>query len=417
VAVQLNAQKGAAYPEVRISEEGLALRVCVTLENRSGSTWRSDSFALGCQFFDPETNLFLMEGPWTAIPRDLPAGQATPMEIDVSLPPESGAYRIYISAMHQPDGWAYASGEPFLMIDAAVAEGRTRVLKHEISTMRALRFRNFRRNLPKLLMLPVQSIVRNRRLIRSMVRRDILARYRGSVGDVFWTVLNPLLLMITYFFVFGLVLQTRFGPDNSPTGFALYFLAGMLPWLAFSEPVGRSPYSIPEHRNFVKKLIFPLETIPVNYVVAGLVTECFAMAVFIAALLVIRGRIPITVVWLPLLLIPQLLFTLGLCWFLSALGAFVRDLGQIMGFVLTLWFFITPICYPEATLSKLPAPMLSLLNKNPMLIFVRAYRGMFLDGRAPGLRAIAILWIVSIIVFLLGHAWFHKLRKSFADFI
>ena len=223
--------------------------------------------------------------------------------------------------------------------------------------------------------------------------------------------------MITYFFVFGLVLQTRFGPDNSPTGFALYFLAGMLPWLAFSEPVGRAPYSIPEHRNFVKKLIFPLETIPVNYVVAGLVTECFAMAVFVAAVLVIRGHIPLTVLWLPLLLIPQLLLTLGLCWFLSALGAFVRDLGQIMGFVLTLWFFTTPICYPEATLSKLPPSMLSLLHLNPMLIFVRAYRAMFLDGHPPGLRGVAALWILSAIVFLLGHAWFHKLRKSFAEFL
>ena len=90
-----------------------------------------------------------------------------------------------------------------------------------------------------------------------MARRDVLARYRGSFGDVFWTVLNPLLLMGTYFFVFGIVLQTRFGPDASRTGFALYFLAGMLPWLAFSEPVGRSPHVIWEHRNFVKKLVFP----------------------------------------------------------------------------------------------------------------------------------------------------------------
>ena len=125
-----------------------------------------------------------------------------------------------------------------------------------------------------------------------MARRDILARYRGSFGDVFWTVLNPLLLMATYFFVFGIVLRR---PDQSRSAFALYFLAGMLPWLAFSEPVGRASYVILEYRNFVKKLVFPLETLPVNLVIAGAVTQVFAMAIFLVGLLAARGSIPLTV--------------------------------------------------------------------------------------------------------------------------
>ena len=111
-----------------------------------------------------------------------------------------------------------------------------------------------------------------------MVRRDILGRYRGSFGGAFWTVINPLLLMLTYFFVFGVVLQSRFGRTASRTGFALYFLAGMLPWLAFSEAAGRAPSVMLEHRNFVKKLVFAVETLPVNLVVSGLVTELFAVA-------------------------------------------------------------------------------------------------------------------------------------------
>jgi lipopolysaccharide transport system permease protein len=191
----------------------------------------------------------------------------------------------------------------------------------------------------------------------------------------------------------------------------------MLPWLAFSEPAGRAAHVILEHRNFVKKLIFPLETLPVNQVVAGLVTELFATAVFLVALLLIRGAIPSSVVWLPLLLIPQLLFTLGICWFLAALGAYVRDLGQIMGFVLTLWFFITPICYPETSLSTLPAGAFAVLRKNPFYVLVRGYRAIFLEGHPPELSALAKLWVVALIVFLLGHAWFYKLRKSFADVI
>src|SRR5581483_9102537 len=127
--------------------------------------------------------------------------------------------------------------------------------------------------IPNLFSDPVRTVTDNYALIRSMARRDILARYRGSFMDVFWTILSPLLLMTTYFFVFGVVLRTRFGADQSSTGFALYFLAGMLPWLAFAEPVGRAPNIVLEHRNFVKKLIFPLDTLPVNPVVAGLVTE------------------------------------------------------------------------------------------------------------------------------------------------
>ena len=133
------------------------------------------------------------------------------------------------------------------------------------------------RSFARALTLPLESIWRNRSLIRTLVRRDVLSRYSGSFGGAFWAVLNPLLLMLTYFFVFGMVLQSRFGDDPSRSGFALYFLAGMLPWLAFSEAAGRAPFMMVEHRNFIKKLVFPVETLPVNLVVSGLVTEFFGV--------------------------------------------------------------------------------------------------------------------------------------------
>ena len=129
---------------------------------------------------------------------------------------------------------------------------------------------------------------RNRGLIRVMVRRDILGRYRGSFGGAFWTIINPLLLMLTYFFVFGVVLRDRYDPDATWSSFALYFLAGMLPWLAFSEAAGRAPGVMLEHRNFVKKLVFAVETLPVNLVVAGLVTELFAIILYCVFLLLIN---------------------------------------------------------------------------------------------------------------------------------
>src|SRR5207342_2096685 len=133
----------------------------------------------------------------------------------------------------------------------------------------------------------------------------------------------------------------------------------------------RSPHVVLEHRNFVKKLVFPLETLPVVQTVSGFTTELFATGVYIIGLLILKHSVPLSVLWLPALMIPQLLFTLGLCWFLAALGAYARDLGQIMGFVLTLWFFITPICYPE---SQLPAAALPLLGKNPLFVLVHGYR-------------------------------------------
>jgi len=243
-----------------------------------------------------------------------------------------------------------------------------------------------------------------------MVRRDILGRYKGSFGGSFWTVINPLLLMLTYFFVFGVVIRN---PKLSRSEFALYFLAGMLPWLPFSEAAGRSPGVILEHRNFVKKLVFAVETLPVNLVVSGLITELFAVGLYCGFLLALRHGIPPTIAWLPVLLVPQVLFTLGVSWFLAALGVFVRDLGQMIGFLLTIWFFMTPICYPEEDLLA-RAPM---LTRNPMYVLVHAYRAIFLDGRAPSFGALWKFSVLAILVFVAGHAWFYKLRKSFADMI
>jgi lipopolysaccharide transport system permease protein len=191
----------------------------------------------------------------------------------------------------------------------------------------------------------------------------------------------------------------------------------MLPWLAFSEAVGRSPFLLVEHRSFIKKLVFPVETLPINLVASGLVTEFFGAILFVIALLLLRGSVAPTVILLPLLVIPQILLTAGLCWFISALGVFARDLTQIIGYLLTIWYFVTPICYPESSLSALPPFALRLLTINPIYVLVRAYRAVLLESRAPDWRSLGWLTVVSVAVFLIGHAWFYKLRKSFADLI
>ncbi len=254
----------------------------------------------------------------------------------------------------------------------------------------------------------------HRGLTIALTRRDIEARYRGSFGGGLWTFLHPLLLMLTYYFVFGLVLQSRFPGDPSREGFVLYFLAGMLPWLAMSETWGRSPALIPEHATLIKKVIFPVEILPMVRTLAALVTQAAGLVIFLALLLITRGHIPASALWLPVLIVPQLMLTLGVSYILAALGAFVRDLAQIMGFLLTLVFFLTPICYPDASL---PAFALPVLGKNPVYVLVRGYRAVLLEGHAPEFAALWKLWLLSAVVLIAGRKWFHSLRRSFADLL
>jgi lipopolysaccharide transport system permease protein len=377
--------------------------------------WRAaEGFGIGYHVFDAETGTVIVDGARVRPERDVEPGERVRVRLDFEVPAEDGRYQVVLSPMREGVCWYYDQGWPFLLVECAAKDGVVKLGRVRTTTSATLRRERELRAVGRAFTYPVLTIWRNRGLIRVMVRRDILGRYRGSFGGAFWTLINPLLLMLTYFFVFGVVLRSRFGQDQSRSGFALYFLAGMLPWLAFSEAAGRSAGVMLEHRNFVKKLVFAVETLPVNLVAAGLVSELFAVVLFCVFLLVVRGGVPPSVVWLPALLIPQVLFTAGVAWFLAALGVFVRDLGQVMGFVLTIWFFVTPICYPE---TSLPPAATVLLSKNPIYVLVRGYRAILLENRAPAFGALWKLWLLSIVVFVLGHAWFYKLRKSFADMI
>jgi lipopolysaccharide transport system permease protein len=372
----------ARFNGVNAEVEGGAIRVHFEMEKPC---------VVGWQIFDPDTGAFLFEGEW----RDFASKK---VDLRVILPPNDGFYRVLVAPVEDR--------ARFVLIDAQLTENKLEILPPRTSSQKSLRWAHVLRSIPKAFTYPPRSLWRNRKLIRSMARRDILAKYKGSIFGALWTFLNPLLLMATYAFIFGVVLKTRFGEH----GYVLYFLAGMLPWLAFSEAVGRSTYVIPEHRNFVKKLVFPLETLPVNLVISGAVTEAFGLVIFLLGL----HSVSPSMLWLPVLIVPQLLFTLGLCWFLAALGVFVRDLATVTTFILTLWFFMTPICYPE---SQLPARALEILRFNPLFVLVRAYRAVLLENRAPSMVGVASLWILAIAVAVFGYAWFHRFRRSFADII
>jgi len=407
----------AAYlePTLRLDPGSRTAHAEFAIRNDSPETWRAaEGFGVGCHVFDAETGTLIVDGARVASQRDIAPGETAHLRLDFELPPEDGRYQVLLSPMRENVCWYYDRGWPFLLVEGETADGAVRGARMRVATQSTLRRARLLRSLGRALTYPALTAWRNRGLIRAMVRRDILGRYRGSFGGVFWTVINPLLLMLTYFFVFGVVLRARFGADQSRSGFALYFLAGMLPWLAFSEAAGRAAGVMIEHRNFVKKLVFAVETLPVNLVVSGLVSEFFAVILFCVFLLVARGGLPVSIVWLPLLIVPQVLFTAGVSWFLAALGVFVRDLGQIIGFLLTLWFFLTPICYSE---SSLPPEFLPVFAKNPVYVLVRGYRAVLLENHPPDFGPLWKLWVLAAVVCVLGHAWFYKLRKSFPDVV
>src|SRR5262245_51634994 len=245
---------GAGFKDLNASASGRAVDVRFLLENRSDEVWRKrDGFCLGWQVFERGGTSYLAEGEWVEAGEQLAPGEGRTASVHVELPEEDGQYDVYVSPLSE-DGWHYRAHWPFVLLSAVVEDGAARVEGIGVTTIGRLRRKGLGGRLLRGLAIPLTSLWGHRGLILSMARRELAARYRGSMGDVAWTILHPLLLMLTYFFVFGIVLKTRLGGDDSRSGFVLYFLAGMLPWLPFAEAVGRAPSVIPEHRNFVKKL-------------------------------------------------------------------------------------------------------------------------------------------------------------------
>lgn len=260
----------------------------------------------------------------------------------------------------------------------------------------------------------LRELARNRELIRSMVVRDFVGRYRGSFIGLYWSIINPLVLMALYTVVFSVFLKVRFSTDDSPIDFALYLLCAMLPWNAFTEGLTRSANVIRENANLVKRAVFPLEILPLNLALSALIHEVIGLVLLTALIAIINKRLYWTILMVPLLLGIQLLFAMGMNWVTASLCVFLRDIVQMIGLVLTVWMFLTPIFYPE---SIIPARLQIVLWLNPMARLVRYYRMVLLKGELPNPIDLTILAIGMVLVFLIGYFWFSKTKKVFADVI
>jgi len=251
-------------------------------------------------------------------------------------------------------------------------------------------------------------------LILSFAKRDLLGRYKGSALGLAWAVLTPVVMIAIFTFIFAGIFGARFGVNDSHWDYALYLFCGLLPWSMFQETVQQSSNTIVANANLVKRVVFPLETLPAAQAFAALGNQLFATIALLIATIVIRQSLQLTALWLPVLLIPQLLFALGAAWLIASLGVFLRDIAQGITLLLMAWMYLTPIIYPE---SIVPERFRWFIGINPFTSLVRSYRRVFLDGVAPDWRGLLYFTLVALVVFVFGYWWFARTRKNFADVI
>jgi lipopolysaccharide transport system permease protein len=261
---------------------------------------------------------------------------------------------------------------------------------------------------------PLWEMPRRFDLIASLARRELAARYKGSALGVIWALLTPLVMIAIFTFIFAKIFNARFGESNSGWNFALYLFCGLLPWTAFQESVQQSSSTIVAHANLVKRVVFPLETLPIAQSLASLANQMFGTVVLLVAALFIRHELHASLLFLPLLIAPQFLATLGAAWLVASIGVFLRDVVQGVSLVLTAWLYLTPIIYPE---SIVPEPYRWFIKLNPFTALVRNYRGILLEGSMPDWSGLAYFTIFALLLFFFGYWWFARTRKSFADVI
>ena len=260
------------------------------------------------------------------------------------------------------------------------------------------------------------SIWQHRELIWRLSEREIKGRYRGSILGLSWSFMQPLTMLAVYTLVFSQVFKARWGTgeDVGPLAFAVNLFAGLIVFNLFSECLNRAPGLILANPNYVKKVVFPLEVLaPVAAATAGFhaLTSLLVLVIFeIAA----YGRIPLSFLWIPVVWTPFLLGTLGITWILSALGVFVRDIGQLVGVVVSMLMFLSPIFFP---LSAMPARWLPILQLNPLAHVIEETRSVTVLGHAPSMIFVLVGITSTLVICEICYRVFLRAKPAFADVI
>ena len=259
----------------------------------------------------------------------------------------------------------------------------------------------------------IVSLYKNRILIYSLIKRDVIGRYRGSVMGLLWSFFNPILMLTVYTFVFSVVFKARWqGGTGSKVEFALVLFAGLLVFNLFSEVINRAPTLILSNVNYVKKVIFPLEILPVVAFGTAAFHMLISLIVWLIFSLIFFASPALSILQLPLVLLPIVIIILGLTWLLASMGVYLRDVTQIVGVTTTMLMFLSPIFYP---ITALPEEYRSFMLMNPLTFVVEQTRDVMIWGRGIRWTEWSIQMLISMAVAWLGFAWFQKTRKGFAD--
>ena len=260
---------------------------------------------------------------------------------------------------------------------------------------------------------PYSALFRHFDLIVQMAKRDVVGRYRGSFMGLFWSFFNPLLMLGIYTFVFGVIFKSRW--NDQVTGhfeFAIILFAGLNINSMFAECANRAPTLIIENTNFVKKVVFPLETLSWSVLGSALFHLLISTIVLMVIAVFVRGHIPWTVVLFPVVVTAFLPFVVGAIWLLASLGVFLRDLKQAIGIITTALMFLSPILYPK---EFIPLAYRDLMYLNPLTIIVEASQDVLIWGRQPSWALLGLYALVASLFAWFAFAWFERSRRGFAD--
>jgi lipopolysaccharide transport system permease protein len=254
----------------------------------------------------------------------------------------------------------------------------------------------------------------HRQLILQLGQRQILEHYRGSYLGLIWSVITPLVMLVIYTFVFSIIFQAKWDAliTGSREEFALILFAGIIAFNIFGDAVLNAPLLVVTRANYVKRIVFPLEILPISALAPILLQAFFNLIILLLGSLLFLGQISATLYLLPLALLPLILLSLGLSWFLASLGVFVRDIIHFLRIIVQMLFFLTPIFYP---ISAVPQSFQTWLNLNPLTYLVNHFRQVTLLGEAPNMVEYSLILALSTAVCLSGYIWFMKSKKTFAD--
>lgn len=267
---------------------------------------------------------------------------------------------------------------------------------------------------PTSLMALAHCLWRNRRLIAQMTKREVAGRYKGSALGLAWSIFNPVFMLAVYTFAFSVVFKAHWGlgGEESKTQFAVVLFVGMIVHGLFAEVMNRAPGLILSNVNYVKKVVFPLEILPVVSLGAALFHGLISLGVLLIAFVIFNGYLHWTAIFTPLVLLPLLIITLGLAWMLASLGVFLRDVGQTIGIITTVLMFLSPVFYP---VTAVPERFRPFIMANPLTFIIEQAREVLIWGHLPNWIGLGIYTLAATAAAWAGYAWFQKTRKGFAD--